>query len=313
MEAKLREINLLQERVQSLPPEAEQELPGLRLRISELEEQLRREMTAWDHVQLARHEKRPYTLDYIELIFDSFTPIHGDRKFADDPAIVGGMAELDGKAVMVLGQQKGRNTKDRIYRNYGMPKPEGYRKALRLMKLAEKFGRPVLTLIDTPGAYPGLGAEERGQAEAIAFNLKAMASLRVPIVASVLGEGGSGGALAIGLADRVLMLEHSIYSVISPESCSAILWKDQDHAREAAENLRLTAPHLKRFGVIDEILPEPPGGAHSQPSAMADTLKEALKRHLGALEKLAEEDLLEHRYQRFRRIGHFEEAGPTSA
>ena len=306
MEAKLREINLLQEKVQNLPPEAEQELQGLRLRIEELEEQLRQEMTAWDHVQLSRHENRPYTLDYIELILDNFSEIHGDRKFADDPAMVGGMAELDGKPVMVMGQQKGRNTKDRIYRNYGMPKPEGYRKAIRLMKLAEKFGRPVLTLIDTPGAYPGLGAEERGQAEAIAFNLKAMASLRVPIIACVLGEGGSGGALAIGLADRVLMLENSIYSVISPESCSAILWKDQDHAREAAENLRLTAPHLERFGVIDEILPEPSGGAHAQPTAMAMTLKQAFVRHLEALEQLTVEARLEHRYQRFRRIGHHE-------
>ena len=231
---------------------------------------------AWDRVQISRHQDRPYTLDCFERLFDWFREIHGDRKFADDRAIVGGMASFKGAPVMVLGHQKGRNTKERLERNYGMPKPEGYRKALRLMKLAEKFGRPVLTFIDTPGAYPGLGAEKRGQAEAIAYNLRSMAGLRVPIIATVLGEGGSGGALAVGLADRILMLENSIYSVISPESCSAILWKDQNHVREAARSLKLTAQDLKQFGIVDEIVAEPPGGAHNDWDQTASELSRSL-------------------------------------
>lgn len=262
---------------------------------------------AWERVQLARHESRPYSLDYIRRMFDSFREIHGDRKYRDDPAIVGGMALLEGEPIIVVGQQKGRNMKERLFRNYGMPRPEGYRKAIRLMQLAEKFGRPVVTLIDTPGAYPGMGAEERGQAEAIAFNLRAMAALKVPVAAAVIGEGGSGGALAIGVADRVLMLENAIYSVISPESCSAILWKDQDHAKEAAENLRLTAQHLLRFKVIDEVLPEPGEGAHSDWDAVADTLKAALARTLKELKQLDSQALITARYQRFRRIGDFAE------
>lgn len=262
---------------------------------------------AWERVQLARHESRPYSLDYIRRMFDSFREIHGDRKYRDDPAIVGGMALLEGEPIVVVGQQKGRNMKERLFRNYGMPRPEGYRKAIRLMQLAEKFGRPVVTLIDTPGAYPGMGAEERGQAEAIAFNLRAMAALKVPVAAAVIGEGGSGGALAIGVADRVLMLENAIYSVISPESCSAILWKDQDHAKEAAENLRLTAQHLLRFKVIDEVLPEPGEGAHSDWDAAADTLKAALARTLKELKQLDSQALITARYQRFRSIGDFAE------
>ena len=260
---------------------------------------------AWDRVQISRHQDRPYTLDCFDRLFDSFREIHGDRKFADDRAIVGGMASFKGDPVMVLGHQKGRNTKERLERNYGMPKPEGYRKALRLMKLAEKFGRPVLTFIDTPGAYPGLGAEKRGQAEAIAHNLRSMAGLRVPVIATVLGEGGSGGALAVGLADRILMLENSIYSVISPESCSAILWKDQNHVREAAQSLKLTAPDLKRFGIVDEIVAEPPGGAHNDWDQTTSELSRALSRHLEEVSALDPQDRIDSRHEKFRKIGEY--------
>jgi acetyl-CoA carboxylase carboxyl transferase subunit alpha len=285
--------------------DAAAEVAELRARISQLQGQLQQEKSAWDHVQLSRHEKRPHCLDYIQRIFSSFREIHGDRKYADDPAIVGGFAVLEGKPVMVIGQQKGRNTRDRLHRNYGMPKPEGYRKALRLMLLAEKFNRPILTLIDTPGAYPGTGAEERGQAEAIAFNLRSMAQLRVPVVVTVLGEGGSGGALAIGLGDRILMLEHAVYSVISPESCSAILWKDQQHAREAAENLRLTARHLSRFGIVDEIVPEPNDGAHTDWDEAARMFKERLLSNLEMVAGLSPEERIELRYRKFRVMGQF--------
>jgi len=260
---------------------------------------------AWQHVQLSRDEARPYTLDYIKRIFEGFREIHGDRRYGDDKAIIGGMAFLDGQPVMIVGHQKGRNTRERLYRNYGMPKPEGYRKAIRLMHLAEKFGRPILTFVDTPGAYPGIGAEKRGQAQAIADNLRSMAMIRVPIIVTVLGEGGSGGALAIGVGDRVLMLEHAIYSVISPESCSAILWKDQDHAKEAAENLRLTAKHLLRFKVIDEIVPEPPDGAHRDWDRAAGLLKDSLVRNLEELGETDADELLARRYQRFRLLGEF--------
>ncbi|HSR67460.1 MAG TPA: acetyl-CoA carboxylase carboxyltransferase subunit alpha [Acidobacteriota bacterium] len=270
-------------------------------------------VTAWDRVLLARNESRPYTLDYIRRIFSSFREVHGDRKYADDPAIVAGMAYLEDEPVMVIGQQKGRDMRSRLHRNYGMPRPEGYRKAIRLMQMAEKFNRPVLTLIDTPGAYPGVGAEERGQAEAIAYNLRTMAGLEVPIIASVIGEGGSGGALAIGVADRVLMLENSIYSVISPESCSAILWKDQDHAKEAAENLRLTADHLKRFGIIDEVVPEPSGGAHEDWDEAAELLSKALVKNLQALQEMTVEERLEERYQKFRKMGAFVEEVASSS
>ncbi len=279
------------------------EVSRLKERIRELEGQMHAVATAWDQVQLSRHEQRPYTLDYLSRIFTSFRQIHGDRRYADDKAIVGGMALLDGSSVMVIGQQKGRNTKERLYRNYGMPRPEGYRKALRLMRLAEKFGRPILCFVDTPGAYPGIGAEERGQAQAIAENLLVMAQIRVPIIVTVLGEGGSGGALAIGVGNRVLMLEHSIYSVISPESCSAILWKDQEHAREAAEALKLSAEHLHRFGVVDEIVPEPEGGAQNDWDKAAEFLKVALLRNLEELSGLSPEKLVQHRYERFRQIG----------
>ena len=308
MVSKVEELSELKERVQALPPEATEEIAEFKRLIAQLEESLKEEgATAWDHVQLSRHENRPYTLDYIERLFTSFRPIHGDRKFADDTAMVGGMALLEDQPVMVIGQQKGRNTKERLYRNYGMAKPEGYRKAIRLMHMAEKFNRPILTFIDTPGAYPGIGAEARGQAEAIAHNLRAMAELQVPIVATVLGEGGSGGALAISLADRILMLEHSIYSVISPESCSAILWKDQEHAREAAQALRLTAPDLKRFKIVDELVPEPPEGAHTDWDAAATLLKESLLRNLAELRLQSPQQRLRHRFEKFRRMGEFVE------
>ncbi len=308
LKATVKQIDRLRRRVRDLPPHAAAEIERLGRQIREMEEQLQQQRSAWDHVQLARHPERPYTLDIVDRLFDKFLPIHGDRKFGEDPSIVGGMAVLAGRPVMVLGHQKGRNTKDRLYRNYGMPKPEGYRKAIRLMQLAEKFGRPVLTFIDTPGAYPGLGAEKRGQAEAIAFNLRTMAGLRVPIVATVLGEGGSGGALAIGVADRILMLEHSIYSVISPESCSAILWKDQDHAREAAECLKLTATHLQQLGVVDEIIPEPAGGAHTSYDQTAQALQPRLIEHLCQLENEETTELLEKRFLKFRRMGSFIES-----
>jgi len=306
MQSKREQIDHLRERVEQLPPEAAKEISNLQQQIVDLEKLLQGEMTAWDQVQLSRHENRPYTLDYISRIFTCFHEIHGDRRYADDTAIVGGMALLNDRPVMVLGQQKGRNTKERLFRNYGMPKPEGYRKAIRLMHLAEKFNRPILTLIDTPGAYPGIGAEERGQAQAIAENLRSMATIRVPILVTVLGEGGSGGALAIGVGDRVLMLEHAIYSVISPESCSAILWKDQEHAKEAADALKLTATHLSRFNVIDEIVPEPPGGAHGDWDGAAALLKDRLAANLEELARMSADDLLAHRYERFRRIGAYQ-------
>ena len=306
MTNKVEELAELKERVQALPPEATEEIAELKRLISQLEASLGEEnKTAWDHVLLSRHENRPYTLDYIERLFTSFHPIHGDRRFADDTAIVGGMALLEEQPVMVIGQQKGRNTKERLYRNYGMAKPEGYRKAIRLMQLAEKFNRPILTLIDTPGAYPGIGAEARGQAEAIAHNLRAMAQLKVPIIATVLGEGGSGGALAISLADRILMLEHSIFSVISPESCSAILWKDQEHAQEAAQSLRLTAPDLERFKIVDELVPEPAEGANNDWDEAAALLKKSLLRHLEELQLQSPEQRLRHRFEKFRHIGEF--------
>ena len=308
--SKSEQLAALRERIEELPAEAE--VVSLQQSIARLEEEIQQDVSAWDRVQLSRHESRPYTLDYIERIFDSFRPLHGDRRYADDPAIVGGTALLEGRPVLVLGHQKGRNTRERLHRNYGMSRPEGYRKALRLMQLAEKFNRPVLSFVDTPGAYPGLGAEERGQAQAIAHNLRSMACLKTPVVVTILGEGGSGGALAIALGDRVMMLENSIYSVISPESCSAILWKDQDHVREAAESLKLTSNDLMHLGIIDEVLPEPRSGAHADWDQMASDLKNALLRHLDDLEGLASEDLLTKRYEKFRHMGQFiEDINPT--
>jgi acetyl-CoA carboxylase carboxyl transferase subunit alpha len=262
---------------------------------------------AWERVKLARHPNRPYTLDYIQLLFGNFYEIHGDRRFADDPAMVAGFAQFHDEPCVVIGHQKGRTTKQRQHRNFGMPKPEGYRKALRVMKLAEKFRRPVFTLIDTPGAYPGIDAEERGQAEAIAYNLREMAKLRVPVIVAVTGEGGSGGALAIGMGDQVLMLENSIYSVISPESCSAILWRDQAHAEDAARALRLTATDLLEFGLIDQIVPEPPGGAHMNHAEASSLLDASLSDALRSVRDLSCDERIARRYEKFRKMGEFEE------
>lgn len=264
-------------------------------------------LTAYQKVQLARHPQRPYFLDYVEYLCPDFVEIHGDRKFGDDAAIAAGFGTLRNVPACFIGHQKGRDTKQRQYRNFGMPKPEGYRKALRIMKLAEKFRRPILTFIDTPGAYPGIDAEERGQAEAIAYNLREMSQLRVPIIATVTGEGGSGGALAIGVGDRVNMLEYSIYSVIAPESCSAILWRDQQHAADAAEALKLTPEDLKKHRLIDDIIPEPDGGAQNDPSKMAQSLANVLERQLRELSTVSTEDLLTCRYKKFRAMGAFGE------
>ena len=265
------------------------------------------DLTAWQVAQVARHPLRPYTLDYIKLISPDFQELHGDRMYADDAAIVGGLGRLDGKPVMFIGNQKGRNTKSRVLRNYGMSKPEGYRKALRLMKTAERFRLPVVTLIDTPGAYPGIGAEERGQSEAIARNLFEMARLKTPIVSVVIGEGGSGGALAIGVADRVLMLEYAIYSVISPEGCASILWKSAEMAEEAAEAMGITADRLRRLGLVDEVIPEPLGSAHRDPEAMAQTLQNALISNLRNLESIDVAELLNRRSTRFSSMGAFKD------
>ena len=259
--------------------------------------------TAFERVQLARHADRPYTLDLIERLFEDFVELHGDKRFAEDPAIVCGLARFHGLPVIVVGHQKGRDTKQRSFRNFGMPKPEGYRKALRVMKLGEKFGRPIFTFIDTPGAYPGIDAEERGQAEAIAYNLREMAKIKVPIIVTVIGEGGSGGALAIGVGDQVLMLENSIYSVISPEGCAAILWKDSTKADRAAEGLRLTAQHLYDSGIIDKIIPEPEGGAHNDYDQTARYLDSALSERLAEAVSCSPEDRLSRRYSKLRSFG----------
>jgi acetyl-CoA carboxylase carboxyl transferase subunit alpha len=281
---------------------------------TKLEERLRRlqqrvygSLSAWQRAQIARHPKRPHALDLYKLLLDDFVELHGDRVFGDDLAIVGGLAVFEGEPVVVVGHQKGRDTRENIARNFGMPNPEGYRKALRLMQLADKFSKPIVTFIDTPGAYPGLGAEERGQAEAIARNLREMAALRTPVVAVVTGEGGSGGALAIGVANRVLMLEHAIYSVISPEGCAAILWGDGAKAPEAAQLMRITAPDLQKAGVIDAVIPEPLGGAHRSWEDTAANLRTALREHLGQLRSLSGDALVQDRYEKFRRIGVFEE------
>lgn len=264
--------------------------------------------TAWDRVQLARHPQRPHASDYIDRLFERFQEIHGDRAFGDDAAIVSGFCFFRDQPLMVIGQQKGRRTEDKIHRNFGMPRPEGYRKALRAMKLAEKFGRPIVTLLDTPGAYPGMDAEERGQAEAIARNLYEMAQLSVPLVAVCIGEGGSGGALALGVGNRVLMLENAIYSVISPESCAAIVWRDSAKAELAAGALKLTAGDLEELGLVDGIVPEPAGGAHEDADAAAEMLGEALEESLKSLRDLGPEQLVEDRYQKFRKMGGFFES-----
>ena len=260
-------------------------------------------LTPWQKTQVARHPNRPYTLDYVAALFGDFVEVHGDRRFGDDPALVTGFAQYKEKAVAVIGHQKGRDTKQKIYRNFGMPKPEGYRKALRVMRMAEKFRMPIVTFVDTPGAYPGLDAEERGQAEAIAYNLREMAAIKVPIVVNVTGEGGSGGALAIAVGDRVNMLEHSVYSVISPEGCASILWRDAGRAEEAATAMKITAPDLAGFGLVDEIVPEPPGGAHSDWDAMIVSMDAVLARQLADLQSLSMEALVAARYDKFRAMG----------
>lgn len=265
-------------------------------------------LSSWQVAQVARHPMRPYTADYLKLLAPDFQELHGDRMFADDPAIIGGIGRLDGRAIMFIGHQKGRDTKERVRRNYGMPKPEGYRKAQRLMKMAEKFSLPVVTFIDTPGAYPGVGAEERGQSEAIAYSLFLMARLKTPIISVVIGEGGSGGALAIGVCDRLIMLQYSVYSVISPEGCASILWKSAEKAEEAAEAMRITAQSLNEFGLVDEILPEPLGAAHRDPVATADVIHNALLQNLDMLGRLDSEQLLEQRRQRLSAFGQFKEA-----
>jgi len=275
-------------------------------RLVKLSGEIYANLTPWQKTLVARHPARPFTLDYVRVLLRDFVELRGDRAFADDPAIVAGFGVLGGRTVAVVGHQKGRDTKEKVRRNFGMPRPEGYRKALRVMKLAEKFHRPVLTFIDTPGAYPGVESEERGVSEAIAVNLLEMARLRVPLIATVTGEGGSGGALGIGVTDAILMLEHSVYSVISPEGCAAILWKDQAKAREAAEAMRMTAADCKALGIADEVIPEPPGGAHSDPVATIDAVGQALVRHLDRLAAIPVDALLEARYAKFRRMGAWE-------
>jgi acetyl-CoA carboxylase carboxyl transferase subunit alpha len=284
-----------------------EEISRLQKKSQGLTKDIYSKLSSWQISQVARHPQRPYTLDYLGSIFTDFEELHGDRAFSDDPAIVGGLARFNGQAVMVIGHQKGRDTKDKIYRNFGMPRPEGYRKALRLMRLAEKFGLPVMTFIDTPGAYPGIGAEERGQSEAIARNLYVMAELRVPVVCTVIGEGGSGGALAIGVGDAMIMLQYSTYSVISPEGCASILWKSADKASVAAETLGITANRLKTFGLVDRIVNEPLGGAHRDPDAMMQTLKKALQETLRQLQEGSIDALVKTRFERLMSYGKFKE------
>jgi acetyl-CoA carboxylase carboxyl transferase subunit alpha len=283
------------------------ELKLLTDKLSTVREEIYRNLSPMQRVMVARHPRRPYTLDYLSSIFTDFIELHGDRLFMDDPAIVGGWARLGGQSVMVIGHQKGRDTRENIKRNFGMPHPEGYRKALRLMQLAARFGAPIVTLIDTPGAYPGLGAEERGQSEALARNILEMSLLPVPIISTVVGEGGSGGALALGVADRILMFENSVYSVISPEGCAAILWKDASQRERAAEALRLTADDLRKLKVIDEVVGEPVGGAHVDPEGAGESLRAALLRHLGELRKVKPEKLVKRRAEKYAAMGDFVE------
>jgi len=305
----------LEEQIQALAKTAQDnkgvgigaEILSLRTRLEELRREIYGRLSPWQRVQIARHPRRPYALDYIQRLFTGFIELHGDRHFADDKAIVGGLAYLDGAPVVILGHQKGRTLQESMARNFGMPHPEGYRKALRLMRLAAKFGAPVVALIDTAGAYPGIGAEERGQATAIAENLREMSQLPVPIVCAVIGEGGSGGALAIGVGDRLLMLDNAWYSVISPEGCASILYRDAARAPEAAQALKLTAQDLKGLGIVDEIVTEPLGGAHRDTDAAAASLKGAIQRHMKELRALSSAALLDGRYAKYRAVGHFEE------
>ena len=301
----------LERRIESLSgvgddPATERQRQRLLKQLESLRASIFASLTPWQKTLVARHPRRPYTRDYIEHLIEGFQEIHGDRKYADDPAVLCGFGTFRARPVMIVGHQKGRDTKEKIHRNFGMPRPEGYRKALRAMRMAEKFGRPILTLIDTPGAYPGIGAEERGQAEAIALNLREMARLRVPVIVTVTGEGGSGGALALGVGNRVNMLEFAIYSVISPEGCAAILWRDPAQSREAAQAMRLTALDLLGLDVIDRIIPEVTGGAHVDPAAQAARLGDALDEELRELDALSADELVRARYDRFRRMGVFD-------
>ena len=308
---KTEELEQLERQIEQLEsatgadPETRKRLRDMHDRVEGLRKQEVRKMDAWSRTELARHPQRPYTLDYIQHMFTDFSEIHGDRAYSDDPAMICGMARFHGEEVLVIGTQKGRDTKQKVYRNFGMPNPEGYRKAMRAMQMAEKFGRPIITLIDTPGAYPGLGAEERGQGEAIAYNLREMARLKVPILCTVTGEGGSGGALAIAVGDRVYMLENSIYSVISPEGCASIMWRDATKRTLAAEAMHITAPDLLGMGIIDAIVPEPPGGAHNDHVQMAENLDKVLVESLTQLKMMNPQQLLAARYEKFRRMGQF--------
>ncbi|MDO8707089.1 acetyl-CoA carboxylase carboxyltransferase subunit alpha [Pseudomonas sp.] len=300
-----RKIEELRELTASGKVDFSEEIKKVEKKVKKLQTETFSNLTKWQKVLLSRHINRPYTLDYLSLAFTDFIELHGDRNFKDDPAIVGGLAKIEDQPVMVIGQQKGRNTKEKIYRNFGMPHPEGYRKALRLMRMAERFGLPIVTFIDTPGAYPGLGAEERGQAEAIAKNLREMAVLKTPIVSIVIGEGGSGGALAIGVSDKVLMMEYATYSVISPEGCAAILWSDGTKAELAAEALKITADDLVELGVIDGVVKEPVGGAHRNYDMAAANLKKAILDSFDELKKLSPDELTDKRYDKFRKMGMF--------
>jgi len=305
---KLREkIEELRELAKTADVDMSEEIQTLEDRLRQLEIQIYSNMEPWNRVQVARHPERPTTLDYINHIFTDFIELHGDRYFADDEAIVGGIAAFEGQPVTIIGHQRGKGTKENIRRNFGMPHPEGYRKALRLMKQAEKFRRPIICFIDTKGAYPGKAAEERGQSEAIAKNLFEMAGLKVPVISVVIGEGGSGGALALGVTNRIYMLENSTYSVISPEGAASILWKDASLAKQAAEAMKITAQDLKEMGIIDEIIPEVPGGAHRNPAEQAQILKEYLKKGLDELTVMSEEDIIQDRYEKFRQIGDYME------
>ena len=300
------------EELSALPDDAahRKEIERLHEKLDRVSREIYASLTPWQKTLVARHPARPYTLDYVGALMAEFVELHGDRRFADDPAVIAGLARFRGVPVAVVGHQKGRDTKEKIRRNFGMPRPEGFRKALRVMQLAEKFDRPILSFVDTAGAFPGIDAEERGQAEAIAVNLRSMAGFHVPIIVAVTGEGGSGGGLGLAVGDRVLMLEHAIYSVISPEGCAAILWKDASRKKEAAEALRLTAGDLKSFDIIDEIVPEPPGGAHADPAGAAAAVGEALQRHLREISDLTAEERRERRYRKFRAMGRFESAPP---
>jgi acetyl-CoA carboxylase carboxyl transferase subunit alpha len=308
-DAQLVEIRRRIEELEGYPAGSsqEKELERLRSSLKKNTAEVYGSLTRWQKTLVARHQDRPYTLDYVERLMSDWVEVHGDRAFSDDPAIVSGLATFRGRNVAVIGHQKGRDTKERIYRNFGQPRPDGYRKALRIMQLAERFGLPVLTFIDTAGAYPGLDAEERGQAEAIARNLLEMSMLRVPIVVTITGEGGSGGALALGIGDRVYILEYATYSVISPEGCAAILWKDQERKAEAAEAMRLTAPDLLSLGVVDEIIPEPPGGAHTDPAATCQRVGDVIERALNDLSRLSSHELTARRYDKFRALGVYDE------